>query len=262
MQLKERVFPTSFLFFICVSILMVSPAEKASSQRIGIAHQDYMKAIGWEDDFLILKNILQNELESRIKDRPPEYYTDNANFFSMVLLLSEVKPIHYYKFNQNGVDVIHAITANIRPFDEQSLLSDVVVLGTVTDVKQEEYEDDGFDISVAVEVKESLKGEVPSDTIIIRQRNASRLPGSENNLDLGQSYLLLLSSGMYGYHKANHHLQERDEIVVSPPDFGNESVFVIYRLYPYSNGQLLRSPQPRDTAFRSLRFVDSMLRSQ
>lgn len=221
-----------------------------------------MKAIDWEADFIVMKNILQNELVNRIKDRPEEYYTDNANFFSMVLLLSGVKPTHFYKLQQNGVDVVNAITANVRPFDEQSLLSDVVITGTVTEVFQEEYDDDGFDITVTIEVSELLKGEIPGDTIIIRQRNSSRLSGSDNRPELNQTYLFLLSSGMYGYHKANHQMRKKDEIVVSPPQFGNEDTFVIYRLYPYRNGQLLRAPQKRDVAFNSLKFVDVLLRSQ
>lgn len=243
-------------------LLMTSVPEKAISQRVGIAHQDYMKAIGWEDDFIVMKNILQNELANRVEDKPAEYYSDNANFFSMVLLLSGVKPIHYYKLQQNGIDVINAITANVRPFDEQSLLSDVAINGTVTEVFTEEFDDDGFDITVTIEVSEVLKGEIPSDTIIIRQRNSSRLPGSDNRPELNQSYLFLLSSGMYGYHKANYQMRASDEIVVSPPEFGKEDVFVIYRLYPYSNGQLLRAPQTRDAAFNSLRFVDVLLHTK
>ncbi|MDZ7718452.1 MAG: hypothetical protein U5K72_06490 [Balneolaceae bacterium] len=86
------------------------------------------------------------------------------------------------------------------------------------------------------------------------------MSGSDNRPELNQTYLFLLSSGMYGYHKANHQMREQDEIVVSPPEFGKESVFVIYRLYPYRNGQLLRAPQNRDLAFNALRFVDVLIR--
>ncbi len=262
MQSVKRFNSAILLPVFFMALLFTVVPENAISQRVGIAHQDYMKAIGWDDDFIVMKNILQNELANRIKDKPPAYYNDNASFFSMVLLLSGVKPIHYYKLNQNGVDVINAITANVRPFDEQSLLSDVAIIGTVSEVQPEEYEDDGFDVSVKIQVKELLKGEIPSDTIIIRQRNSSRLPGSDNRPDLNQSYLFLLSSGMYGYHKANHQMRERDEIIVSPPEFGKEEVFVIYRIYPYRNGQLLRAPQTRDAAFRSLEFVNALIESQ
>jgi hypothetical protein len=241
--------------------LLIGTPKNGISQRVGIAPEDYMRAIGWEDDFMVMKNILQNELANRVEDKPSEYYNDNANFFSMVLLLSGVKPIHFYKLNQNGVDVINAITANVRPFDEQSLLSDVVIIGTVSEIFPEDYEDDGFEVSVKIQVNELLKGEVPSDTIIIRQRSSSRLPGSDNRPELNEPYLFLLSSGMYGYHKANYQMRMIEEIVVSPPEFGKEDVFVIYRLYPYRNGQLLRAPQTKDTAFRALRFVDVLLGS-
>lgn len=262
MQPTRKSFIALILSAFFLSFLMMGVSDKAISQRIGIANQDYMRAIGWEDDFIVMKNILQNELANKVSNRPPEYYNDNASFFSMVLLLSSVKPTHYYKLNQNGVDVINAITANVRPFDEQSLLSDVAIIGTVSDIFPEEYEDDGFDITVTVQVTEVLKGAIPGDTILIRQRNSSRLPGSDNRPDLNQSYLFLLSSGMYGYHKANHQFREQEEIIVSPPEFGNEDVFVIYRLYPYRNEQLLRATQSKETAFRSLKFVDVLLRSQ
>lgn len=261
MTLKNRCNKQVKLLLLFFAFLLMSTInETVIPQRLGIAYEDYMRAIGWEDDFLVMKNILKNELKSQVEGEPNVYYEDNANFFSMVLLLSGVKPTHYYKLQQNGVDVINAITANVRPFDEQSLLSDVAIIGTVTEVIPERYGDDGFDISVTIDVSEVLKGEVSSETLIIRQRNSSRLPGSDNKPDLNQTYLFLLSSGMYGYHKANHQMQEQEEIVVSPPTFGQEDVFVIYRLYPYRNGQLLRSPQNREIAFKSLRFVDQLLR--
>lgn len=255
----NKRFYLTILAATCFLLISFFP-ESGSSQRLGIAHQDYMKAIGWEDDFIVMRNILQNELIHQVEGEPEAYYRDNANFFSMVLLLSAVKPADYYKLQQNGVDVINAITASVRPFDEQSLLSDVALVGTVTKVIAEEFEEDGFGVTVSVEVSEVLKGEIPADTIIIRQRNSSRVAGSDNRPDLNQTYLFLLSSGMYGYHKANYQMREKEEIEVSPPDFGNENVFVIYRLYPYRSGQLLRSPQNRSTAFQSLKFVDYLLK--
>lgn len=251
-----------FSFSCLVLLFMVFKPEPSFSQRIGIAHEDYMKAIGWEDDFIVMNNILQNELMNRIEGRPAEYYNDNANFFSMVLLLSGVEPVHYYTLQQNGVDVVHAITADVRPFDEQSLLADVAMTGTVVDMVPEPCDDDGFDITLKIEVSELLQGEIPSDTIKIRQRNSSRLPGSDTRPELNQTYLFLLSSGMYGYHKANYQMREKDEIVVSHPEFGKEDTFVIYRLYPYRSGQLIRSPQNEDAAFNSLRAVDYLLRQK
>ena len=258
--------PTVFRYvhglLLSLLIVLTAQVEKGVSQRIGIAHQDYMKAIGWEDDFIVMNNILKNELMNRVENKPPAYYTDNASFFSMVLLLSGVRPIYYYKLQENGVDVVHGITANIRPFDEQALLSDLAVLGEVVDVISESFNDDGFDITVKVQISEVLKGETPVDTILIRQRASSRRSGNDNSPELGRTYLLLLSSGMYGYHKANYQMREEKEIVVSPPDFGEEEIFVIYRIYPYVNDQLQRSHQNRNAAFRSLRRVDSLLKGE
>lgn len=252
-RLYKRTIP------ICCFFIFLGYSS-AVSQRVGIAHEDYVKAIGWEDDFIVMKNILKNELANRVKEKSEQYYNDNANFFSMVLLLSGVQPTHFYTLQQNGVDVIHAITANVRPFDEQSLLSDVVVTGAVIDITPETKTDDGFDVTLHIKILELLKGEVPVDTIEIRQRNSSRLPGSDNRPELNESYLFLLSSGMYGYHKANHQFRHSEQVVVSAPVFGEETEFVIYRMYPYRNGVLYRSPQPKNAAMNSLKKVDGLLK--
>lgn len=251
--------------FLLVVFLISTLTNQVNSQQLSIAHEDYMRAIGWEDDFIVMKNILKNELINRIKDKPDAYYSDNANFFSMVLVLSGVQPTDYYVLQNNGVDVIHAITADVRTFDEQSLLADVAVLGKVIDIISESRAEDGFDITLDVEILQLLKGEVIGDTIQIRQRNASRLPGSETRPELNESYLFLLSSGMYGYHKANHQFRDVDqkkEIIVSAPHFGNEEVFLIYRLYPYRNEQILRAPQNIISAINDLRMVDTLLKQQ
>lgn len=251
---------TSLGTFATVVLLLMSQPYVVHSQGIGISHDDYMKAIGWEDDHIVMKNILRGGLMDRIKDKPEAYYRDNAAFFSMVLLLSGVRPEHYYRLEQNGVDVINGITANVRPFDEQSLLSDLAIIGEVVEVIPETLEEDGFDVSVRIQIKEELKGSATGNTIVIRQRRSDRLPASDTRPEVGESYLLLLSSGMYGYHKANYQFREKSEIVVSPPQFGEEEVFVIYRIYPFVNGQLQRSHQNKTAVFRSLRMVHSILR--
>lgn len=248
-----------FSFYVLVALTLFSPGP-CSSQRLGIAYDDYLKAIGMEDDYIVMKNILKNELMARIGDKPDTYYNDNAGFFSMVLLLSGVTPKDYYTLQQNGVDVIHAITADVRPFDEQSLLADVAVTGRVAEVLSETLDGDGFDITLKIEISELLKGVIPGDTLQIRQKNASRLPGSDTRPVLNESYLFLLSSGMYGYHKASYQFRKTSEAVVSPPQFGAEETFVIYRLYPYKNGKLFRSAQQTEAAFNSLKTVDYLLR--
>lgn len=258
-MVKFRYLTLLFCSFCFIMILIVSKPGISSSQQLSISHGDYLKAIGWEDNFIVMKNILKNRLMQQIDDKPEAYYEDNANFFSMVLLLSGVEPIDYYRLEENGVDVIHAITADVRPFDEQSLLSDVVILGDVVEIVDDSTIDDGFDRTVKVKVTDVLKGSVLVDTVQIRRRKPSNMLRNDIRPELNRSYLLLLSSGMYGYHTANHHFRQKKEVVVSPPQFGHEKVFVIYRIYPYINGALYYSPQNRTAAFNSLERVDRLL---
>ncbi|MDX1640166.1 MAG: hypothetical protein R3220_00620 [Balneolaceae bacterium] len=234
-------------------------ASNVFSQQLSIAYEDYLKAIGMEDDYIVMKNILKNGLMNRVEGKPVTYYEDNADFFSMVLLLSGVRPADYYKLEQNGIDIINAITADVRPFDEQSLLADLVVLGDVVKIKSEPLEGDGFDRTIYVEVSEILKGSAPLDTVKIRRRNSTSQSGDQIQPELNRSYLFLLSSGMYGYHKANHQFRQKKEIIVSQPQFGQEEVFLIYRLYPFLNGELYYSPQNTTAAFNSLQKVDYLL---
>lgn len=247
--------------FIVVLFCMCSPIQ-SSSQQLGISYKDYLNAIGMGKDHIVLENILENELRNRLKNKEEAYYKDNAAFFSMVLLLSGIRPGYYYRLQQSGVDVIHAITADVRPFDEQCLLVDVVITGKVIRIVPESSDVDGYDITIYIEVSELLKGGVPGDTLKIRQRNVRQVTAKNVRPELNESYLLLLSSGMYGYHKANHQFRTKDKIVVSPPDLGHEDTFVIYRIYPIQNGQIIQSPQNKSEAFSAIRKVNRLINSQ
>lgn len=202
-----------------------------TAQTNRISHQDYLDAIGMGDDYLVMSNILVRGLQLEVPGNTPEYYINNASFFSMILLLNKVKPRDYYLLEEQGIDVFHAITADTRPFSEQSLLSDLVITGTVTNVETNTPANDGFDVSVKVLIDEVLKGGVPGDTITIRQRNLDRLSDSLTRPEEGRSYLLLLSSGVYGYQKANYQFANTGEAEAGAPDFGNEDTFLIYRIY-------------------------------
>lgn len=85
--------------------------------------------------------------------------------------------------------LIHAISSDIRPFSEQSLLSDLVIEGTVTGIETRDDHGDGFDVSVSVSVNDILKGGIPADTIMIRQRNISRLSDSATRPAEGEAYI-------------------------------------------------------------------------
>lgn len=227
------------LLLIIFSVLLNTGPILAQGNRI--SHQDYMNAIGMGDDYLVLSNILVRGLQYEVPGNTAEYYINNASFFSMILLLNNVKPRDFYLLEEQGVDVLHAITADTRPFSEQSLLADLVITGTVTDVETRLPKNDGFDVSVSILVEDILKGAVPGDTITIRQRNLDRLSDSQTRPEKGRSYLFLLSSGVYGYQKANYQYANVGEAEAGAPDFGSEETFLIYRMYN-KRGDMISAP--------------------
>lgn len=227
---------------ITLFLLAAFFSDSLEAQNNRISHQDYLEAIGLGDDYLVMSNILVRGLQLQEPGNTVEYYVNNASFFSMILLLSNVTPRDYYLLQEEGVDVLHAITADTRPFSEQSLLADLVLTGMVTEIETNTPANDGFDVSVKLLVDDVLKGGVPGDTITIRQRNLDRLSDSQTRPETGRSYLFLLSSGVYGYQKANYQFANTGEAEAGIPDFGNETTFVIYRMYN-KNGNRIPGPE-------------------
>jgi hypothetical protein len=228
------------LALLCLLFVALS-TEPSVAQADRISHQDYLEAIGMGDDYIVMSNILVRGLQLKEPGNTAEYYINNASFFSMILLLSKVKPRDYYRLEEKGVDVLNAITADTRPFSEQSLLADLVLTGRVTNIETNTPANDGFDVSVSILVDEVLKGDVPVDTITIRQRNLDRISDSQTRPENGRSYLFLLSSGVYGYQKANYQYARTGEAEAGIPDFGNEDTFVIYRMY-HKSGNTIAGP--------------------
>jgi len=237
------------LSFFSILIMFCTWTALTTAQTNRISHQDYLEAIGLGDDYLVMSNILVRGLQLEVPGNTPEYYINNASFFSMILLLNNVKPRDYYLLEEQGVDMLHAITADTRPFSEQSLLADLVITGTVTDIKTSTPMNDGFDVSVKVLVQDILKGGVPGDTITIRQRNLDRISDSQTRPEKGRSYLFLLSSGVYGYQKANYQFANKGEAEAGVPDFGNENTFLIYRMYN-KRGETILGPEVNVSAIR------------
>ncbi|TVP97646.1 MAG: hypothetical protein EA359_19345 [Balneolaceae bacterium] len=230
------------------------------AQYLQIGHDEYLDAIGFEDEGIVMRSILNAGLKDRFPDQDVEFYNQRSSFFSMVLLLSGVMPFHIYPLEENGIDIIHAITADIRPFSEQSLLADIAVLAEVINIETGKPDDDGFDVTVTIKAEQFLKGNAPADTLYIRQRNLSRLSDSTTRPETGNTYLFLLSSGIYLYQSASYIFRETGEAEVRRPYIGRENTFVIYRIYPFRNGRLQFSNQDFEAAKRDLRMTDRILK--
>jgi len=229
------------------------------AQQIGIPHDDYLRAAGLDHEGAQVKQYILEGLKEQTPWMPDSYFENNASFFSMVLVLSGITPEIYRQLETEGVDMIHAITADSRPFSEQGLLSDVAVTGTVTAVNSDESFEDGFDVSVEIEVEKFLKGSTPEDRLIIRQRAERRNSDNSTRPEQGSTYLFLLSSGVYGYQTANYQFRETGEALVSAPQHGMENLFVIYRMYPVTDGRLQHSAYGITEAENELHFLHTII---
>lgn len=229
------------------------------AQEVGIPHDDYLRAAGLHEEGELIRQKLLAGLKEQSPWLPDSYYENNASFFSMVLVLSGVDPEKYEQLQNGDVDIIHAITADVRPFNEQSLLSDLAVIGTVSGLEGDEHSNDGFDTTVHVSVEEFLKGSAPADSITIRQHAQQRNWDPDTRPEVHSTYLFLLSSGMYSYQAANHQFRAEGEAVVKAPNLGEESRFVIYRMYPVINGQIQNASQDFQSVRKELQGMHRLI---
>jgi|GEM_PF-2357513 len=230
-----------------------------------ISHQEYLNAAGVEAESEELKRFLLSGLKEELPGMTEHWYQENAGFFTFILLINGVTPEIAFNLQNEGIDVIHAVSSEARPLGEQSLLADLVIAGEVMRITENKDIDDGFDVSVEVRITELLKGEAPGDTIVIRQSERRRLAETnpDNRPEEGRTYLFLLSGGMYGYQLVNHDLRTKGEALVSLYQVNQERKFVIYRIYPFSGDRLLwldYNRQQTEQAFEQIRFIDQLLK--
>jgi hypothetical protein len=144
----------------------IETAPVCGQQRM-ISYEEYLHAAGIHEEAEELKQFLRRGLQEEYPGMQASYYETNALFFSFILSLSGVNPQIASSLQNKGVNLIHAITAETRPLEEQSLLVDLVILGEVVRVVNDKEPEDGFGVSVEVRVKEFLKGGAPGDTIVM-----------------------------------------------------------------------------------------------
>jgi hypothetical protein len=256
---KSADFKATVIKAVAIVIAVYVAAAPVLGRQNMISYEEYLRAAGVETEAESLKKLLLNQLEQESPGMTESWYHTNARFFSFILLVNGITSQIASGLQNEGIDLIHAITSDSRPLEEQSLLADLVILGEVIQFANSHEPDDGFDISVEVLVKEYLKGRHPGNSIVIRQRMDRRTADPYSSPNVGESYLFLLSGGMYGYQLVNHELRTKGEAIVSLPQADMERNFVIYRLYPYSNERLhWQNYSRRDTerAFEQVRRVD------
>ena len=250
------------LVLIAAMVACTMPRPAASQER-GEAQANYLHAVGLDQDALALEQILLEGLQTHKPFLLAAHQEGMARYFAFVMTVSGLNAGMAQHLEKKGIDLIHAITADTRPFNEQALMADLVVVGDVIAVVETPEPDDGFRSSIVVEAQTVLKGEAPSDTLFIRQR--SGLSGDkapeDTSRDLhpeaGERYLFLLSNGMYRFFAAS-----RDEAIAPMPETVQAQHFVIYRSYRMDDDRLLWNRfNRRDTkrAFKQIRKLDRLM---
>jgi hypothetical protein len=238
-------------FLVHLTALAVGLATPLFAQDRTAMRSAYLDSLGLTVEAAQLEEFLLFGLEKRAPSWSQEDREREAESLAFVLTMNGVTLVAALAAQDAGLDVIHAIAANARPLVEQSLLADVVVIADAFQQSVTNEPGDGFEMSTEVAVRSLLKGHIAQDTLTIRQ--SARV--SERNIipELGGTYLLLLSRGMYRFRAATRGTER-----ISPA--GN--LFNIYRIYRMADGRVLwqgYSSQKTEEALEEIRNLHAVL---
>lgn len=263
----RRCYPKSTPRTVRIALLMVMLVamlpQVALSQERGEVQADYLRTVGLDQEALQLEAFLLEGLQIRKPFLDTARQKGIARYFAFVMTVSGLNAEKAERLEAEGVDFIHAITADTRPLSEQSLLADLVVVGDIIDVVETQEPGDGFRSSLVIEVQTLLQGETLTDTLFIRQRSglstdeADEQASRDLRPEIGERYLFLLSNGMYRFFVAT-----QDDEPPPIPERLQARHFVIYRHYlMYKDRLLWNGFSRRDTrrAFKELRNLDQVL---
>jgi hypothetical protein len=149
-----------------------------------------------------------------------------ADFFSFVLAVSGVTLDTIEKLEEKDFDLIRAVTAQSCPLMEQSILADLVGVGTVVGVEQSSGMPDAHNHTLRVVMSDVLKGAVPTDTVLIRQKRRVSPQSPDTKPEEGETFLFLASNGLYRYD-----LHRNTDPSVRPPEAEMRRRYSIYRRY-------------------------------
>lgn len=244
--------PRSYLVRWVASLVLVigvGATEPVQAQRDPEARADYLEAQELDDEAEDIEAFLLERLKEQDMGTAAQR-TRTADFFSFILTVSGVTLDDIRRLEDKGIDIIHTITARARPLMEQSILVDLAVVGTITDVKESAELRDDHQYSLRVAVTESLKGSVPADTILIRQKQRVSNQSPDPKPEVGETFLFLASNGVYRYY-----LHRNTDADARPPERKIRRRYSIYRRYRLKNGRLLWEDRSREETRRSLKSI-------
>lgn len=243
-----------FLLAGC-SVLLVSILagwSDARAQRNPEARANYLEAEGLNERAEEIEEVLLDRLEDRDMGTAKQRVR-TADFFSFILSVSGITPDDVEQLEEKGIDIVHTITARARPLMEQSILVDLVVVGSIASVEADGELADDHRHSLTVVVTDTLKGTVPSDSIIIRQKQRVSPQSPDPKPEVGETFLFLVSNGVYRYYL--HRNTTRD---ARPPESEIRRRYSIYRRYRIDEGRLLWEGRTREETRRALRSIETL----
>lgn len=228
----------------------------AHAQRDPAARADYLRTQNRTEQATAVKRYVLEELRKREMGSSAGQRVRTANFFSFVLTVSGVTLDVIERLEDRDVDVIHAITAQSRPLIEQALLADLVAVGRITAVDTTTALADEHAYGLTVAVETPLKGTVPADTLLIRQKERISTRSPDPRPEVGERFLFLASNGLYRYYAWKGGEAPADSVL--------RRRYSIYRRYRLRDGRLLWRDQTRQQtqrAFQRVRTLDRWLRA-
>ena len=136
---------------LIAALLACALAGPAASQDRSEARAAYLRAVGLDQDALALEQVLLEGLQIQKPFLTASHRHEMARTFAFFMIMSGLNADMAKHLEKKGIDLIHAITANTRPFDEQALMADLVVVGDVVTFVETPDPDDGFRSSIVVE---------------------------------------------------------------------------------------------------------------
>lgn len=247
---------------ICVGAIVIGcwmgGGSFSHAQRSAEARAEYLAAQDLDDEAEALESYLQDGLRERGMGTASQR-ARTADFFSFVLAVSGVALDTIDRLEGKGIDVIRAVTGRSRPLMEQALLADLVVVGTVVGVDQDSEIPDTHTHTLEVVVLDTLKGSVPADTILIRQKQRVSPQSPDSKPEVGETFLFLTSNGLYRYY-----LHRGTPPDARPPETEMRRRSSIYRRYRIEEGRLLwknRTPEETRRALDDIRRLAEWVRS-
>jgi len=247
---------------IGVAILVIggwmAAGPLSHAQRSPKARAEYLAAQDLDNEAKAIESYLRDGLRERGMGTAPQRER-TADFFSFVLAVSGVTLDTIEKLEEKDFDLIRAVTAQSCPLMEQSILADLVGVGTVVGVEQNSGMPDAHNHTLKVVMSDVLKGAVPTDTVLIRQKRRVSPQSPDTKPEEGETFLFLASNGLYRYD-----LHRNTDPSARPPEAEMRRRYSIYRRYRIKEGRLLwkgRSQEETQRAFSDIRTLARWLQS-